>query len=470
MRSILQNIQYQGKIRMGYITAFFLMLLSFMLTMYANNQLLKNADAVEHTNKVISNLDILLSKVKDAETGFRGFVISKNLSYLDPYFGSRRACDSVYRETLKLVSDANKQTIHLNAIKENINEKFRIIEANLKIIQNNGTGEIKMDSFIKSKDVMDTIRSEVLVMQNIEKTLLYERNHRLNKTSDAVSSIVIASIIIAFFLVVFGFSSHVKENKERMDAEKKIRAYQDELKKRIDQLASANTELIQMRSQEKFAATGRIARTIAHEIRNPLTNINLAAEQLNAEMSSEDENAHFLFEMINRNSNRINQLISDLLNSTKFSELQYQKVSINILLDETLNEAADRISLHEVKLIKKYDTNICDLKVDKEKIKIAFLNIILNAIEAMEGKENAEITIVTKNEVDKCIITISDTGAGMNEESMSKLFEPYFTSKPKGNGLGLTNTQNIILNHKGNISVKSRYGEGTEFIITLNID
>lgn len=244
--------------------------------------------------------------------------------------------------------------------------------------------------------------------------------------------------------------------------------YQQQLKKRIDELKKANTELIQVRSHEKFAATGRIARTIAHEVRNPLTNINLAADQLKSEVRPNDENASHLFEIINRNSSRINQLISDLLNSTKFSDLTYTKISVNDLLDETLKEANDRISLNHVEVIKKYTADVCDVSVDKERIKIAFLNIIINAVEAMEKEKDCVLTLETKEENDKCQIIISDNGSGLDNEALTRLFEPYFTSKPKGNGLGLTNTQNIILNHKGEISVESTKGKGVSFTITLD--
>ena len=218
-----------------------------------------------------------------------------------------------------------------------------------------------------------------------------------------------------------------------------------------------------MRSQEKFAVTGRIARAIAHEVRNPLTNINLATDQLKTEVVEKDENSAFLFDMINRNSNRINQLISDLLNSTKFSELNYEKIPVNNLLDETLQEAEDRIALNKVQVIKKYTRAAGNVSVDKVKIKIALLNIIINAIEAMEQKEERVLTVETKVEGKKCKIVISDN------ESVGRLFEAYFTSKPKGNGLGLTNTQNIILNHNGEISVDSSKGVGTNFIINLDI-
>ncbi|MBK9570128.1 MAG: hypothetical protein IPO53_09550 [Chitinophagaceae bacterium] len=233
-------------------------------------------------------------------------------------------------------------------------------------------------------------------------------------------------------------------------------------------MSKANTELIQVRSHEKFAATGRIARTIAHEVRNPLTNINLAADQLKEEVLPNDENAAHLFEMISRNSSRINQLISDLLNSTKFSELAVTKISVNDLLDETLKEANDRISLNHINVIKKYTSGNCDVSVDKDRIKIALLNIIINAVEAMGNKEGSALTLETKAENKKCQVIISDNGPGLDKEALTRLFEPYFTSKPKGNGLGLTITQNIILNHKGEISVESTKGEGVNFTITLD--
>jgi signal transduction histidine kinase len=223
-----------------------------------------------------------------------------------------------------------------------------------------------------------------------------------------------------------------------------------------------------MRSIEKFAATGRIARTIAHEVRNPLTNINLAVEQLQFELNGQaPESAELMLEMIGRNSARINLLITDLLNSTKFTDLVYKKISINQLLDETLELAADRIQLNAITVVKTYSDDICDIAVDTERIKIAFLNIIVNAIEAMEpGKGILQLKTLSKE--DKCVAVFKDNGPGIDEESLSRVFEPYFTSKPKGTGLGLTNTQNIILNHNGHIAFDSKKGMGTTFTIQLD--
>ena len=179
---------------------------------------------------------------------------------------------------------------------------------------------------------------------------------------------------------------------------------------------------------EKFTATGRVARTIAHEVRNPLTNISLAAEQLQ-ELTIQNNESSMLLDMIGRNSIRINQLVSDLLNATKIIELNIRPVNINKILDETLEMAADRLDLSQVKVEKNYATDVCHVAVDEEKIKIAFLNIIVNAIEAME-KSKGILFLRTKNGGDTCIIEIEDNGNGMDEDTLQKLFEPYLQANP----------------------------------------
>ncbi|MBK9465472.1 MAG: hypothetical protein IPN56_11895 [Chitinophagaceae bacterium] len=248
-------------------------------------------------------------------------------------------------------------------------------------------GDSLINQMILSKGTMDVCRSEVALLQNEEKRLLTVRDENLKTNIVIINSLTIISLLIAFILIIFAYLTYLRENIARKLVLTEVYNYQDELKKKVVQLNKANAELIRIRSIEKFAATGRIARTIAHEVRNPLTNIDLAVDQLQTEVVVQpDESSTMLFDIIKRNSNRINQLISDLLNSTKSSELATEKISINDLLDDALKEAEDRITLANVEVVKKYSRDICDVAVDKEKIKIAFLNIIINAIEAMESK------------------------------------------------------------------------------------
>jgi signal transduction histidine kinase len=243
------------------------------------------------------------------------------------------------------------------------------------------------------------------------------------------------------------------------------------LQERIEVLEAANKRLVEMRSVEKFAATGRIATIIAHEVRNPLTNINLAVEQLQIEFKGNAPGtgiADTLLAMICRNSDRINLLITDLLNSTKFEDLRYQHIGVNQLLDETLELAAERIQLNNFTVIRTYTGEVCIIPVDVNRMKTALLNVVVNALEAMEaGKGILTVTTAAKNK--KCMVTISDNGPGIDEDALSKVFEPYFTSKPAAAGLGLTSSQNIVINHNGMIFMESEKGAGTTCTIQLEM-
>ena len=312
---------------------------------------------------------------------------------------------------------------------------------------------------------MNRVEDFAYQIQNEERKLFQERNGRLAKYSNIIKDFTIISLIVAILLTFYSIITFNKENKAKKEASEKANAYRQQLELRIDELAALNLELIELRNIEKFAATGRISRTIAHEVRNPLTNINLATEQLRNEIAA-NEDADILFEMISRNSNRINQLISNLLDSTRISELQYIKSSINDVLDSSLEFASDRVELKQIKVVKDYDKDIYPILVDQEKIKIAFLNIIVNAIEAMDDGGTLHLSTETRN--NRCVTKITDTGKGMSKEDVARLFEPYFTTKEKGTGLGLTNTQNIILAHNGKIRVESELGKGTSFTISFN--
>jgi signal transduction histidine kinase len=316
------------------------------------------------------------------------------------------------------------------------------------------------------KNLLISIKTLIRRMEIDERNLLQLRKQRQYGTSVSVKIITVTSLVIALLLSAYSFITYSKESKAKLKADEQANLYRQQLENKVNELQAANAELEELRSLEKFTATGRIARTIAHEIRNPLTNIILAAEQIRTVPEANEESI-MLLDMINRNANRINRMISELLASTKFAQLQYSKIDISTLLDETLELAKDRIELKHISIKKNYANPGCDVLADVEKLKIAFLNIIVNAIEAME-KEKGILEIQTTTVNNKCRIDIRDNGHGMNEETLQKLFDPYFTNKSGGNGLGLTNTQNIILNHKGSINVKSYPGEGSIFSITLN--
>ncbi len=455
----------------GYIVAFILLIFSYLVTLFSNRELIRHTQSVSSTHIVISDVEKLISLVKDGETGYRGYIITKDSNFLKLFEQSILSTPSIFLKLEKEIKDNKFQLQLLQEMKLLTNRKFDIIKNNIDYynVHNKTFDSFLLNISYVGKDVMDSIRLLAKTIQDHEQNLLIIRSKKVDNEYFALNGIVVVSLILALIFATFGVVTFIKENIARQEADKKVIAFQNELTQRIEELDKANKELIEMRREEKFASTGRIARIIAHEVRNPLTNIDLAISLIKKDVDKENKELDFLFEMTTRNSNRINQLITELLNATRFTDLVFTKTRVSSILSEVIEMAKDRIELNYIIVQKKFSPIPDEVMVDTEKLKIAFLNIVINAIEAMEGKEKGILQLITKNENGKCVVEIIDNGTGMDEKEQSKLFEAYYTTKPKGNGLGLTNTQNIILNHKGSIEVKSNPGEGSKFIITLDI-
>lgn len=463
--------KFANKVRAGYTTAIILLVISYIITLYANQQLINQRTWISQSIGTIDNLEKALSGMKDAETGLRGYIITKDTNTLLPYKNSFAIVNSSLNELKAYIKVDDFQEKKLSELSSLTQRKYARMDSSKNIFLNSNYSI--NDEFIRSfyigKFYMDSIRAITNSMQMHEKDLMLAKNKDLEAKQTALKSIIISSLILAIVLIAFGFSTFARENKAKLVAEKKSAAYQEELKERIAELDSANKKLVEIKGSEKFAATGRIARTIAHEVRNPLTNINLAVSQIKEDLPQLDESNNMLFDMVSRNSERINLLISDLLNATRFEELKYEGVSINTLLDEALETVKDRVELNKIKVQKKYSTDICNIHADAAKVKIAFVNLMVNAIEAMEPGKGL-LQIATRGADNKCVVELTDNGSGMTSDQLNRLFEPYFTTKSNGNGLGLTNTQNIILNHDGFIYVESTPGKGTCFTVKFNFD
>jgi signal transduction histidine kinase len=157
-----------------------------------------------------------------------------------------------------------------------------------------------------------------------------------------------------------------------------------------------------------------------------------------------------------------------MFNSSKPRELNLELTPITDILDQTLSLSTDRINLNQIKLEKSFQSDLPRVLVDKEKIKIALLNIIINGLEAMQpGKGVLKVSAELKNGA--VVALISDNGKGIAQEDIEKLFDPFYTDKPSGMGLGLTSTKNILNSHNADVEVLSTIGEGTTFTISFKL-
>ena len=216
----------------------------------------------------------------------------------------------------------------------------------------------------------------------------------------------------------------------------------------------------------KLAANERLVRILAHEIRNPLNNIQLSADHLGI-VNTVDENQKSLISIIQRNSVRINQMITELLESTKTLELVFEKHCLQEVVDESLSVARDRINLQKIILNKIFLPSPVYVWADKAKLRIAFSNILINAIESMEI-DKGELSVHITESLNTCRVAIKDNGKGIPPDHLSKIFEPFFTMKKNGMGLGLSAAYGIFQSHKATIQVESMLHQGTTFIMDFN--
>jgi signal transduction histidine kinase len=204
---------------------------------------------------------------------------------------------------------------------------------------------------------------------------------------------------------------------------------------------------------------------LAHELRNPLTNINLAVGMLQTALK--DDELSVFVDIIGRSAVRMHNLINELLKYKQEEEVFDEDHSIQSLLGEVLLIAMDRIKLKNILVIRDYCEMDFKILLNRVEMKIAFTNIFLNAIDSMSTL-GGELFLATKVEGDQYQLHIRDNGCGISAENLQKISTPYFTNKLGGLGLGLATTYEILRNNNVKIDVTSEEGKGTMFVLTFN--
>ncbi|MDD5504199.1 MAG: ATP-binding protein [Candidatus Omnitrophica bacterium] len=222
----------------------------------------------------------------------------------------------------------------------------------------------------------------------------------------------------------------------------------------------------ELMESDKSRALAHLAAGLAHEIRNPLTAIKTFCEFLPKKFNDKNFRQDFS-RIVNDETEKIGSLIDQLLEFAKPSSLKISACDVKQALDYTLNLLSAETLKSNIRVIKDYGQ--CDhiIQADTVKLKHVFFNIIKNGLESMGG--NGVIRVVTKRTPGRLNIDIQDTGCGIGEKNLVRIFEPFFSLKTNGTGLGLPVSQSIILEHKGSIYAKSSPGAGTTFTISLPI-
>jgi two-component system sensor histidine kinase HydH len=215
-----------------------------------------------------------------------------------------------------------------------------------------------------------------------------------------------------------------------------------------------------------MAAVGKLAAGVAHEVRNPLSSIKGFATYFRERYRSVPEDQHITSIMI-QEVDRINRVVGQLLEFAKPILISKKKVAVKKLIEDSLSLIETQISEKDILLETECPAHIEDILVDPDQIGQVLLNLYLNAAEAMQSGGRLSVSAAALPEKHAVTIKISDTGAGIREENIAQIFDPYFTTKPSGTGLGLAISQNIIEAHNGEILIDSRPGAGTTVTLIL---
>ena len=168
---------------------------------------------------------------------------------------------------------------------------------------------------------------------------------------------------------------------------------------------------------------------------------------------------------------RISRIVSNLLAFSRQSKLELKGINLKRLIEKTLLLNSNLLSISNVKVVRQFDSNLPDLTGSEDQLQQVFMNIISNAVEAMETEDGGRLSIKTGLSLEKNAVWVkfTDTGVGISPENLTKLFEPFYTTKKKGKGvgLGLSLAYGIVKEHGGSIKVTSTPGEGTTFMVTL---
>jgi signal transduction histidine kinase len=251
--------------------------------------------------------------------------------------------------------------------------------------------------------------------------------------------------------------------------EQRVQARTEQLK--VEMAKRYQAELAQLRA-ERLAVVGTMAAQVAHEVRNPLGSISLNIELLSYEISQLGPGergsmveSSFILKQMSQELARINRVVRDYLGCARLPQVVPQELLLHAVLKEKLEFMEPELAAAQVRLREEFDPKVQCIQADPEQLWRVILNLIRNALEAMA--RGGELRVSTKASDSELQICVSDTGAGMTESEVAKLFTPFFTTKAQGTGLGLALSQQIVAEHGGHMECRSAVGVGTTFTVFL---
>ncbi len=459
-------------------SAIIMVVLTFLSFQLFNKQ--KNAtDLVTHTFLVKLKIEEVVTLLKDAETGQRGFLLTKDNAFLEPFDNSKQNIATSIADLQKLVTDNSQQADNVKHLETLVLDRFQYLETGLRLLKNN-TPDSLVPVMKKGRVLMDSIKDISITTEQTEDRLLSERYKNKLQADKWTAIYILVFSMISFTVLLFSFFRLRNENVRRTRAEISSEMLEKKINERTKEIADINqqltdqNDLLEKRNEE--LNSGKVI--ASHDLKEPLRKIEMFTSrisELDAQHLSEKSKTYF--DGIRTASMRMQNLIEDVLTyaQTNINTDLFKQTDLNKTLQhamETLNE-----SIAESGAVVNAP-NLPVLHAIPEQMEQLFTNLISNALKYSKPGMPPIITISAERMVDKMPdssiswkLVFTDNGIGFDTKYKDKIFEIFQRLHAKteyeGTGVGLAICKKIVENHNGSISAISMLGKGSSFTIIL---
>lgn len=456
------------RIAMGFSVAFVLIVCGFALSFYSYYQYDKDTERVRHTYQVIGALETTLSLVKDVETGARGFVITRDSSYLEPYHAALRLLPAKLNEVEALTNDNPVQVQRMVLLEQLVWGKVDMVKLRVGALLTNTRKSFTYTD--EGNRRMNQLRRHIAVMVDTEKALMNSRNWQANRSFRNTLILIFALSILTFLALALSYWQLERELTRRQKTEEQLRDYEARLKEQIRQLEASNQEL------ERFAFVA------SHDLQEPLRKMQSFATLVTDRYANllNDESKTFMSKII-YSAERMSKLIKDLLNFSRMSSNRedFKPIRLDALIRRILDDQELRIKGLNVQV------EVGPLPMVHavgSQLEHLFSNLISNALKfvrpgvqpflriqakPIDGRAYAEL-IAGRRYFE---ITVEDNGIGFDEKYLDHIFKVFQRLHGKnefeGTGIGLAICKRVVVYHHGFITAHSQLNQGTTFVVVL---
>ena len=447
------------------------------------------------TTEILYETSQILSATQDIENGQRGYLLTLDKAFLEPYTTGKKRLPAYISRLRTLVADSSEQQIRIETLETLVADRTRIAERGLSMARD-GTGidEIQLQLLRDGKAKMDAIRRLMsLIVRHEQELLAINRNdarfaaQRVDQFRSLFSivGLILVALIGAAFWILLRQRRDVLNQRVEMAAAKQVesvlQADNAELEAQVARRTASLTEAVtdleremadreaaetRLRQMEKMESLGQLTGGIAHDFNNMLAIIMGSLDMARRQLPADAEALGKSLDNAQEGAQRAASLTARLLAYARQQPLMPQYVDVNALA-ASVGDVLSRTLGDNIELALSLAPGVGHIHIDRSQFESALINLAVNARDAMP--DGGKISIETKRYDDRVQICLSDTGTGMPPEIVDKVFDPFFTTKAvgKGTGLGLSQVHGFIVQSGGNIAIRSDPGKGTVVELSL---